>query len=534
MEAVGSRKSVIAYAAITDVGRSRIHLAARRRFVYRLMLLSSAATICSTAAWAAPITPIQSDGGLGPLSLASGILSFNTDPADPLSGTYAINGVTQPGTATIVTLPPATNYGPGNGTGPVPSFSAYVWNFSSINLGSGVTVVDDGPLALILASSGSATVNASFPFAGAAGSNGGPGLGGGGGAGGGSLSIFAATGLAFGGSVDVSGGAGGTSGMSSGTSAAGAAAAGGGSGGAGGDRSAGGAGGAGADGPTVGLNLTIRGIGLHLPLTTTLAGGGGGGGGSYIGGPGPASDGGFPGAPGGAFNPCVPTPGGTGGPGTGAGYDAAFRPGGFGGPSGIGGGAGGTKTGGGGGGGGSAANGGPGGPGGPGGLLSGGGGGGGGGDLCTALMPAGTVLSNQGGGGSGGGAGSPGSVIAPPAPPARRVAMGGGGGGGGVWLGTDTGLLDLTGATIDVDGGASNGGAGGLGLLTLIASSSVDGPSGVNFVYESSLPLEDYLPVGGAGGGGAGASGLTVSEPAEVGLFALACSMLLTVRRKPA
>src|SRR4051812_46254038 len=113
---------------------------AHARSAFRMALISSL-TLSGFGAARASIIPIDSTGVLGPLTVATGILSFDTDPADPtFGGTYAINGVMQPGHARIVTLPPDTSYAPGNGTGSPTSFNVFVWDFSTITLGSSVGV----------------------------------------------------------------------------------------------------------------------------------------------------------------------------------------------------------------------------------------------------------------------------------------------------------------------------------------------------------------------------------------------------------
>jgi hypothetical protein len=472
--------------------------------------------------------PIASNGSLGALNVASGSIVFNTDFTDLTNGAqYSINGVPQAGLARQVALPM------NSGGLEHPSMNIFVWDFTSIDIASGVNVSVTGGSGLVLLASSSANIGGSFGLAGATGQTGASGGAGGGGAGGGTLSIFANSGLAFTGSIDTSGGAGGLSYQGSGNSnggAGGAGAAGGGSGGGGGGTDAGGRGGTGGNGSLVGFNLWGATIGYHL------AGGGGGGGGGYNGGGGGGGSSlGSPGNPGAGGTCPAPAAGGAGG----GGADTTTTTGGAGGAAGAVGGTGGFAAGGGGGGGGSAPNGTPGGAGGPGGVGGGGGGGGGGGDLCTNI-PGHPPLDNGGGGSGGGGSGNPGSPI-------KLVASntGGGGGAGKTYLGTETGQLVYNGI-ISAFGGDSGTSPGGNGSLLFIAPSINNVVIGglfngatpltpnSNSAFVSSLSLGEYVPFGGAGGGGGAGAGevMLIPEPATACLVLTFLSTWLTARTR--
>src|SRR6478672_3271475 len=105
--------------------------------------------------------PISSNSSFGALNVASGVVVFNTDFTDLTNGgTYSINGVMQSGLAREVTLPADSgaiaNHVPHN------MANVFVYDFSSINLGPGVTVTGLGAAGLILLASGSANVGATF------------------------------------------------------------------------------------------------------------------------------------------------------------------------------------------------------------------------------------------------------------------------------------------------------------------------------------------------------------------------------------
>jgi hypothetical protein len=476
-------------------------------------------------------TPVSSNGSLGALNVMNGNLLFNTNFADPvLGGTYSINGVQQSGLARLLSIPASPGFSaatPGHGTANV-----FVYDFSAIGIAPGVNVSVVGPSSLILLSSSSAQIGATFNLAGNPGQAGGPKAGGGGGGGGGNLSIFAGNGLTFSGFITVSGGNGGLSYQTTGNPLGGQGGAdlgGGGVGGAGGFAQAGGKGGNGGNGALVGF--AAKGVNLGI----FLDGGGGGGGGAYRGGPGGGGASGGNAGAAGALGACpAAAAGGVGGASrTGGGF--------FGGDGGAAGGGNGTNGflggGGGGGGGGNAPNGQPGGAGGSGSIGAGGGGGGGGGDLCMS-SPS---LQNGGGGGGGGGDGGPGSVIT-----ASASASGGGGGGGQVYLGTNTGSLIFQGV-LDALGGTALSGNGGVGRLSLIAPSptsvSVFGGrfngspltlTSANVNFATSVSLSDFQTYGGAGGGGAGGPGQVIPEPGTVALLAsgLVPLALLRVRRR--
>ncbi|WP_164928741.1 hypothetical protein [Gloeobacter violaceus] len=446
---------------------------------------------------------------LGELHVDGGTVVFNTS-----TGTYAINGSIQPGVARGVSLGvPVEGLEDGEAPG------VMVFDFLSIHLGPGVVVSVEGDGALILTSGDSAYLGATVDLKGGSGEAGAVDAGGGGGGGGG-FHIFAGGDLQFAGSIDVGGGDGGTGAQVAGIpfGGGGGLARGGGSrGGKGSYAFAGGNGGNGGDGNPV-LNRLGRKVG-------NLRGGGGGGGGGYsgLGGNGAAA-GGAAGGNGAAGKCPAAAAGGVGGQGGRLGVV-------FGGKGGNGG---------------AAPNGGVGGNGGNGSPNGGGGGGGGGGgDRCVRLPFFGPVpIPAKGGqGGRGGGGGSTGEPGTPQpkkaAAPQVRMALssdeppamvGGGGGGGSVVLGSQTGLLTLSG-TIRTEGGAGAEEAGSSGALTLIAAegrlliepnASFNGsePLAGGAEVTAQFPYSEYLPTGGGGGGGAGGPGQVIfyeEEPCPPG-----------------
>ncbi len=493
------------------------------------LIIAMAAFIGATATPVSAI-PVTSTGALGTLDVTSGSLVFDTDFTDPSAGgTYSIDGMTQTGSARIVTLPATEKYGVDPSLIP----NVYVYDFSNISIGPAVSISVIGAAPLILLSSGSALLDGSLSLVGAPGANGGIGAGGGGGGGGGSFSVFATDSLVFGGVINVSGGDGGLSNQAAGSTTGGSGGIGvgaGGDGGAGGFADGGGHGGKGADGALMGFSISKLGlkVGLHA------AGGGGGGGGGYAGGAGGPGDHAGTGGDAGQVGFCPNNADG------GAGGDGAvpniFGQGGVGGTKngGKGGSATGIGGGGGGGGGGDAPIGQPGGAAGAGSIAGGGGGGGGGGDLCVGQTKE---LDNGGGGGSGGGDGKPGTVI-------QVISDAAGAGGGGqVFLGTETGTLIYAG-TINAVGGTSPTGAGGDGLLTVVVPTTSSlfvtgtfngttpfGSDGDSVVLPS-LDLQNFFPFGGGGGGGAGGPGQAISEPGSLVLLGTGLMGLVIWRRK--
>ncbi|UFP93905.1 hypothetical protein [Gloeobacter morelensis] len=444
---------------------------------------------------------------LGELNVDGGTIVFNTS-----NGTYSINGTIQPGVARGVDLGVPVE---GLEEGEVPGVT--VFDFLSINLAPGVVVSAEGAGVLILTSGGSAYLGATIDLKGGVGEAGAVDAGGGGGGGGGGLHIFATGDLQFAGSIDAGGGNGGAGAQVAGIpfGGGGGIARGGGSrGGKGNYAFAGGNGGAGGAGAPV-LNRLGRVVG-------NLRGGGGGGGGGYSGGGGNgAAAGGAAGGNGAAGRCKAAAAGGAGGAGGVLGVVFGGR----------------------GGNGGAAPNGGVGARGGAGSANGGGGGGGGGGgDKCERIVirippgppvPIVVPIPARGGpggaGGGGGSQGSPGRPVPRAAATQARVALsseeppvmvGGGGGGGSVVLGSQTGLLTLSGS-IRTGGGAGAEETGGSGALTLIAAdgrlliepnASFNGsePLAGGTEVTTQFPYSEYLPTGGGGGGGAGGPGQVI------------------------
>jgi hypothetical protein len=525
--AVPSMGKLAVLVLVLGLGGLAARFIQRGRVVPSLLVI---ALVCSLPTFALAANPITSNGSLGALSVSSGSVTFHTDTrVAGTGGSYFINGVQQSGTARLVELPADS----GGATHEATDLSVY--DFSSIDLAAGVDVFVSGEIGLILLSSSTANIAATFHLSGQNGESGSDDAGGGGGAGGGVLSLFADGDIAFSGLIDAGGGAGADSFQASGNllgGAEGQGSAGGGSGGAGGYPFAGGNGANGGNGAVVGLPK----IG-GLQIGVTLSGGGGGGGGGYSGGGGGGGssfgEAGNAGAPGSC--PLVAIGGAGGGVSNNANGGA---------PGGGKGGTGGLLHAGGGGGGGNAPVGSAGGAGGAGGGTGqGGGGGGGGGDLCLttgeAIPP---YLHNGAGGGGGGGDGTPGTVIVGKSSQAATGA--GAGGGGSVYMGSTSGDIDFSG-TVLTQGGLSASSLGGDGNLTLIAlassnvlispSASLNGQlplsPGTTSGYLDDLPLSDFLPVGGAGGGGAGGSGLVIEAPTSVPMMSrggwLAMTLLL-------
>ena len=408
--------------------------------------------------------PIISDGALGALAPTQNVV-FNTD-----TGTYQI-GSTVYGGARSVTLYSS-----------VDPLSTYVFDFSSINIPTGITVTATGSTPLFLLSQGSAQINGIVDVSGGAGSAGGAnGGGGGGGAGGGALGIFAnsiaigSTGeiLALGGDGGLSDS--GLSGMFGGIG--GSAAPGAGAGGNGGASVAGGQGGYGGNG------------------SYWLGDGGGGGGGGAMAGPGGAKGlGGVFGSNGtrgadGATGTCVPgSSGGTGGSASAG--------------AGVGGNGGGTDAG--------AGLGGPGAPYDATGSGDGGGGGGGGGDNCTSLAPVGTGHA----GGNGFEGGRPGGTGSNPAlgnfsfATTLTSAVGGGAGGGGaIDLGSLSDSVSNSGMINVLGGSDPNGMTAGAGVVDIFGSFTNTGLVQGNLLQTSGFTADTYVLMGGGGGAGAGGDG---------------------------
>ena len=112
--------------------------------------------------------PMTSNGSLGALVVPAGNVVFYTDFRDPVvGGTYEINGITQPGTARQALLP--------LDSGGVPHEEAIVsvYDFTDIDISSGVDVFVNGALGLILLSSNGAAIGGTVHLQGQPGANGG-------------------------------------------------------------------------------------------------------------------------------------------------------------------------------------------------------------------------------------------------------------------------------------------------------------------------------------------------------------------------
>lgn len=411
--------------------------------------------------------PFSPSGVLGALTLNSGdSANFNT-----LTGQYQIDGGA---------------WQPGGILSPDPNQTTMLFNFTTINLAAGSTVMATGSNALGLLGTGNIVINTSLNFSGQAGGNGANGYGhiggggAGGGGGGGAIIIDTSGGsITDSAMVDTEGGnpgqdgAGWLSGSDNGGAggSGGSPGVGGGGGGSGGSSIAGGQGGRGGNGSTTG------------------PGGGGGGGGGGING-GTYGNGGNPSPKGGNFG----TKGGD------AGWEA-----GQGGKGGYGGNYDGEYSGGD-GGAGSGTYGKAGEDGDDAEALGGGGGGGGGGaDADPGKKGATPGGPSQGGDGDAGGAegGQPGSYVKPK----------GAGGGGAMAFVAPSGIT-LTGQMIRGDGDAVVYG-------TLLSSTSyfVDGAPAIDTYAEwEALTASNYYLDAGGGGGGDGAAGQLTYVPSITGI----------------
>jgi hypothetical protein len=472
--------------------------------------------------------PMTSTGNLGAVSVSSGNLLFNTD-----TGIYYVNGVAQSTAAQSSTW----SFAGDTSTGP---YDLPTFNFTTIDIASGVQVTVQGASPLALLASGPANIGGTFFLNGANGSDGGAGAGGGGGAGGGAIAVFSDQALNFTGAVFADGGDAGVSDTVSGNLNGGAGAAGnagGGGGGTGGAAIAGGTGGGGGDG-------SVRGLAKKTGLAY-FGGGGGGGGGAYNGSGGPAGkdEAGI----GGDGNKGTCSTGALGGEGAYGGNN--FTNGGvigtdLGNGPGVGGNGVKAGQGGGGGAGGSAPDGTPGFKGGDGLAGGGGGGGGGGGDGCTK---AGATSGGKGGdGGKGGGGaadgqpGGKGSLFPSP------LSSGGGGGAGAVVFGSASDQLLFNGS-VETLGGTGAGSIAPGGVLVL---DSLGITYGANASFQRQgvfATLAGFNTVNGitadalnltAGGGGAGAGGdgqlipvTPVPEPHSLLLAAIGLALICTSRR---
>ena len=208
------------------------------RFTLAVVAMIAASAASSPGRSLAGLIPFVSDGSLGSFTPLQNVV-FNTD-----LGTYTIGATTYSGGVLESTGANLAITGQ-------QSIGVMEFNFSSINIPSGVTVTAVGSLGLVLASVQNVLVAGTINLSGQAGGNG-QGGGGGGGGGGGSLGLFSngsAINITATGAILANGGAGGSGGnpsMGKAGGAGGAAGAGGSAGGAGGGISGAGNGGNGS------------------------------------------------------------------------------------------------------------------------------------------------------------------------------------------------------------------------------------------------------------------------------------------------
>jgi hypothetical protein len=474
-------------------------------------LLAAALAVLLVAAPAGAATlPFAISGSDGPLNLSPlEDAVFNTD-----TGTYTIGGNTQSYPGTAITM----SYGGAN-------LQTMVWDFNSINVGTGCVVTAIGSRPLTLLSAGNVNIAGQIDVSGTPGGTGqigavdsGGGGGGGGGAGG-ALAIFT-NGSQFQitttGSILANGALGGVGGAPGTTLAYGT-----GVGGLGGTSGAGAIGG--GLGGLGGLKLTLYGGGAGGqggPSTVSgLGGGGGGGGGGANLGAGGAGGAGQNGAQ-------------NGGAGTAAGNGGAGGLGGLGhvgktgtDPGGDGGNGGNTL-------GGNGAN-------GSNAMVDangntyGGGGGGGGGAGGTRLTGAG-----QGGAGglgpNSGWSGTSGSVGGPfylhwlgSENGAGYGGEGAPGGGGLIVLGASTGQITNSGLIQTVAGGGASAGVGGIYVIDSSGHFTPGTLQGNFFEDNTGVSSPSQFFFAGAGGGGGGGGGGAVPEPSTFALLGAAATGLL-------